>query len=79
MLGDQPTAATATLFLYTRTGLMYAGQPMVAAAQFSPLLWSNTSALPGTTGNTSFTLLPTGEAAPLRFAMHSRQHLQAVS
>jgi hypothetical protein len=48
---------------------------MVAAARFAPLLWSNTSVLPGTAGNTSFALLPTGEAAPVHTALHGRQNL----
>jgi hypothetical protein len=60
MLADQPTAATATAFTYTRTGLMYQGEPLVAQAMFYPLLWSNTTTLPGTS-NTTVTVLPQGE------------------
>jgi hypothetical protein len=48
MLGDQPTAATATEFVYSSFGLQYEGQAMVAQATFYPLLWSNTSTLSGT-------------------------------
>lgn len=43
MVADQATAATATAFLYTGSGLAYNGQPMVAAALGQPLLLSNSS------------------------------------
>jgi hypothetical protein len=59
-LCDQPTASTATEFQYSRRGLMYQGVPMVAQAMFYPLLWSNTTPLPGS-GSLSVTTLPTSE------------------
>jgi hypothetical protein len=59
MLCDQPMAGTATTFTYDRLGLMYNGDPMVASAQFAPLLWSNTSTLSGSSQIT-VTVLPTG-------------------
>jgi hypothetical protein len=62
---DQPTAATATAFTYTRTGLVYQGYPLVAQAMFNPLLWSNTTTLPGTS-NVSVVALPQGEHAARR-------------
>jgi hypothetical protein len=61
MLGDQPTAATATPFIYSRTGLVYDGEAMVAEGMFYPLLWSNTSGAVSGNSNTSITPLPTGE------------------
>jgi hypothetical protein len=61
MLGDQPTAATATKFVYSRLGLLYNRQPMVAQAQFYPLLWSNTTVLNGS-ASIIFAALPTGAA-----------------
>ncbi len=60
MLADQPTAATATPFTYTRTGLMYMGDPLVAQAMLYPLLWSNTTTLPGSS-NVSVVALPQGD------------------
>jgi hypothetical protein len=60
MLGDQPSAATATLFIYSRTGLVFGGEPMVADGLFKPLLWSNTRGVVTGTGNTTITPLPTG-------------------
>ncbi len=62
MLADQPTAATATAFTYTRAGLVYQGDPLVAQAMFNPLLWSNTTTLPGSS-NMSVVALPQGEHA----------------
>ena len=61
MLGDQPTAATATPFIYSRKGLVYDGEPMVAEGLFYPLLWSNTSGVVTGNGSASITPLPTGE------------------
>jgi hypothetical protein len=58
MLGDQPTAATATQFIYSRRGLVYLDTAMVAQAMFYPLLWSNQTVLPGTS-NISVNTLPT--------------------
>jgi hypothetical protein len=64
-LCDQPTAATATPYIYSRTGLVYGGEPMVADGLFKPLLWSNTSGVVTGTGNTTITPLPTGGLAAL--------------
>lgn len=60
MLGDQPTAATATVFTYMQTGLWFNGEEMVAQAVSYPLLWSNQTALPGSS-NITVTPLPTGD------------------
>ncbi len=62
MLGDQPTATTATTFTYDRIGLLYNGDAMVASAQFAPLLWSNTTTLTGSS-EVTVTVLPTGGSA----------------
>jgi hypothetical protein len=48
MLGDQPTAETATEFVYSSFGLEYQGVAMVAEGVYYPLLWSNSSTLSGT-------------------------------
>ena len=61
-LCDQPTASTATEFQYSQRGLMYQGVPMVAQAMFYPLLWSNTTTLPGTS-NVTVVDLPQGDHA----------------
>lgn len=45
MAADQPTAGTATPFIYTGAGLTYNGQVMVAAALGQPLLLSNSSSV----------------------------------
>jgi hypothetical protein len=60
VLGDQPTAATGTVFRYTVSGIDFLGTPLRAKALFKPLLWINGSEAAGSGDGIVVTSAPGG-------------------
>ncbi len=73
MVADQPTAATASVFIYTGNSLAYNGQQMVASSRGARLLLSST-ALP-TSLNAHLTFKPAATTAPPPTAPNTGEQL----
>ncbi len=60
MVCDQPTAATATPFTYTGSGLSYQGVPLVSPGPGAPLVLANSTSAPLTASSDNLAFAPTG-------------------